>query len=115
VREASAAAAKGSQIIIFPEGTRTAPGQRVPYLPGVVALGAAVGRPIVPVATDSGMFWGKRAFAKRPGTLTVAILPPLPQGLPRAALLARMQDVIETESERLLPPGYAGLVDNSVG
>jgi 1-acyl-sn-glycerol-3-phosphate acyltransferase len=39
----------------------------------------------------------------------------LPQGLPRAALLARMQDVIETESERLLPPGYAGLVDNSVG
>jgi 1-acyl-sn-glycerol-3-phosphate acyltransferase len=115
VREASAAAAEGSQIIIFPEGTRTVPGQRVPYLPGVVALGAAVGRPIVPVATDSGMFWGKRAFAKRPGTLTVAILPPLPQGLPRAALLARMQDVIETESERLLPPGYAGLVDNSVG
>jgi 1-acyl-sn-glycerol-3-phosphate acyltransferase len=115
VREASAAAAEGSQIIIFPEGTRTAPGQRVPYLPGVVALGAAVGRPIVPVATDSGMFWGKRSFAKRPGELTIAILPPLPQGLPRAALLARMQEAIETESLRLLPAGYPVPVDNSVG
>lgn len=115
VKEASAAAAEGSQIIIFPEGTRTAPGQRVPYQPGVVALGAAVGRPIIPAATDSGMFWGRRAFAKRPGTLTVAVLPPLPMGLPRAQLLARMEDVIETESERLLPPGCARLVDNSVG
>lgn len=119
VREATAAAAEGSQIIIFPEGTRTQPGQRVPYLPGVVALGSAVGRPIIPAATDSGVFWGRRAFAKRPGVLTVAVLPPLPDGLPRAALLARMQDAIETESERLLPPGYPlGIqhpVDNSVG
>lgn len=119
VREATAAAAEGSQIIIFPEGTRTQPGQRVPYLPGVVALGAAVGRPILPVATDSGVFWGKRAFAKRPGVLTVAVLPPLPAGLPRAALLAEMQAVIETESERLLPAGYPlpprQPVDKSVG
>jgi 1-acyl-sn-glycerol-3-phosphate acyltransferase len=124
VREAAAAAAEGSQIIIFPEGTRTLPGQRVPYLPGVVALGAAVGRPIIPAATDSGVFWGKRAFAKRPGVLTVAVLPPLPAGLPRAALLAQMQAAIETESERLLPAGYPlperpapvqPPVDNSVG
>ncbi len=119
VREAGAAAAEGSQIIIFPEGTRTQPGQRVPYLPGVVALGAAVGRPIIPAATDSGVFWGRRAFAKRPGVLTVAVLPPLPAGLPRAALLAQMQQLIETESERLLPPGYPlpapQPVDNSVG
>jgi 1-acyl-sn-glycerol-3-phosphate acyltransferase len=115
VRAATAAAAEGSQIIIFPEGTRTQPGQRVPYLPGVVALGVAVGRPIIPVATDSGVFWGRHGFAKRPGLLTVAVLPPLPAGLPRAALLTKMQDVIETESERLLPPGYPLPVDNSVG
>jgi 1-acyl-sn-glycerol-3-phosphate acyltransferase len=74
-----------------------------------------VGQPIVPAATNSGLFWGRRSFAKRPGTLTLAVLPPLPQGLPRAALLARMQEVIETESERLLPPSYARPVDNSVG
>jgi 1-acyl-sn-glycerol-3-phosphate acyltransferase len=115
VREAGAAAAEGSQIIIFPEGTRTYPGQRIPYLPGVVALGAAVGRPIIPAATDSGVFWGRRAFAKRPGTLTVAVLPPLPEGLPRAKLLARMQEAIEGESLRLLPAGYPVPVDNSVG
>jgi 1-acyl-sn-glycerol-3-phosphate acyltransferase len=115
VREAGAAAAEGSQIIIFPEGTRTYPGQRIPYLPGVVALGAAVGQPIIPAATDSGVFWGRRAFAKRPGTLTVAVLPPLPEGLPRAKLLARMQEAIEGESLRLLPAGYPLPVDNSVG
>ncbi len=115
VKEASAAAAEGSQIIIFPEGTRTSPGQRVPYQPGVVALGAAVGQPIIPAATDSGMFWGRRAFAKRPGTLTVAVLPPLPQGLPRAQLLARMEEVIEAETERLLVASPRHLVDNSVG
>ncbi|MBO1075667.1 1-acyl-sn-glycerol-3-phosphate acyltransferase [Roseomonas marmotae] len=115
VREAAAAAAEGSQIIIFPEGTRTSPGQRVSYQPGVVALGAAVGRPIIPAATDSGLFWGRRAFAKRPGTLTVALLPPLPMGLPRAALLARMEEAIETESLRLLPDDYPVPVDNSVG
>jgi 1-acyl-sn-glycerol-3-phosphate acyltransferase len=115
VREAGAVVAEGSQIIIFPEGTRTSPGQRVPYLPGVVALGVAVGQPIIPAATDSGVFWGRRAFAKRPGTLTVAVLPPLPQGLPRARLMAQLEEVIESESLRLLPAGYPLPVDNSVG
>jgi 1-acyl-sn-glycerol-3-phosphate acyltransferase len=115
VREAGAAVNEGSQIIIFPEGTRTSPGQRVPYLPGVVALAVAVGQPIIPVATDSGVFWGRRAFAKRPGTLTVAVLPPLPEGLPRARLMAKLEEAIESESLRLLPAGYPLPVDNSVG
>ncbi|MFC7553860.1 lysophospholipid acyltransferase family protein [Pseudoroseomonas wenyumeiae] len=109
VREAGAAAAEGSQIIIFPEGTRTSPGQRVPYLPGVVALGAAVGRPIIPAATDSGVFWGRRSFAKYPGTLTVAVLPPLPEGLPRAKLLAQMQEAIDRRACGCCPPTIPSL------
>lgn len=120
VRQASAALAAGDQIVIFPEGTRTAPGTRVPYQPGVVALAAASGAPVVPAATDSGLFWGRRAFAKRPGTITVAILPPLPSGLPRPRLLAQLADAIESETDRLtaghgFAPASAMLVDNSVG
>ncbi|MBW8270126.1 lysophospholipid acyltransferase family protein [Caldovatus aquaticus] len=106
VREAAAALGRGAQVVIFPEGTRTAPGERVPYQPGVAALAAAAGPavPVLPAATDSGRFWGRRAFRKRPGTLTVAILPPLPGGLPRAELMARLEAAIEGEAARLLAP-----------
>jgi 1-acyl-sn-glycerol-3-phosphate acyltransferase len=97
-----AAAAAGRQIVIFPEGTRVALGVRVPYQPGVTALASATGLPVVPVATDSGRFWGRRSFRKCPGTITVAVLPPLPTGLPRDVLLERLATQIETETDRLL-------------
>jgi 1-acyl-sn-glycerol-3-phosphate acyltransferase len=87
--------------VIFPVGTRSAPGERLPYQPGVVAL-AALGAPVIPVATDSGVVWGRRAFTKRPGTITLSILPALPADLPRAAMLDALQSAIETESDALL-------------
>lgn len=93
---------EGRQIVIFPEGTRTAPGTRRPYQPGIVALQARAGLPVVPVATDSGLFWGRRAFRKRPGTITVAVLPPIAPGLERAAFLTRLAQAIEGETDRLL-------------
>jgi 1-acyl-sn-glycerol-3-phosphate acyltransferase len=108
LRGATEALANGRQVVIFPEGTRTAPGERVPYFPGVVALASAAraaGAPVVPVATDSGRIWGRRAFLKRPGTIHVSVLPPIPSDLPRSALLARLEEVIETESDRLLLAG----------
>ncbi|WP_149540528.1 lysophospholipid acyltransferase family protein [Siccirubricoccus phaeus] len=97
-----AAAATGRQIVIFPEGTRVAPGVRMPYQPGVAALAAATGLPVLPVATDSGLCWGRRSFLKHPGTITVAILPPLPTGLRRDALLAALETAIESETDRLV-------------
>jgi 1-acyl-sn-glycerol-3-phosphate acyltransferase len=115
VRDGCKATAEGSQVIIFPEGTRTVPGQRVPYQPGVVALASATGKPVVPVATDSGIYWGRRAFAKRPGTVTLALLPALPGGLNRQQMLAGLTDAIETESDRLLLHDPYRAVDNSVG
>lgn len=120
VRQASAALAAGDQVVIFPEGTRTAPGTRVPYLPGVVALAAATNAPVVPAATDSGLLWGRRAFAKQPGLITVAILPPLQPGLPRAQLMRALTESIETETDRLIAsvrePSFATQpVDNPVG
>ena len=67
---------------------------------------------MVPVATDSGVFWGRKAFRKRPGTVTVAVLPPLPAGLRREALLRGLEAAITTETDRLLASAPVGnLVD----
>ena len=102
LRAAQAALAEGRQVVIFPEGTRTAPGERVPYQPGVVAIAGAGGVPVLPVATDSGRIWGRRAILKRPGVIRLTVLPPLPSPLPRGRLLAALEEAIETESDRLL-------------
>jgi 1-acyl-sn-glycerol-3-phosphate acyltransferase len=97
---------EGRAVVIFPEGTRTEPGQRVPYQPGVAALAVATGAIVVPAATDSGRLWGRRAFWKVPGTITVSILPPLPAGLRREAMMTALEDVIETRTAELF--GQAG-------
>jgi 1-acyl-sn-glycerol-3-phosphate acyltransferase len=107
LRQAQAALAEGRQVVIFPEGTRTAPGVRVPYQPGVVAIASASGAPVFPVATDSGRVWGRRAFIKRPGVIRISVLPPLPPRLPRAALLAALEEAIETETDRLFAEEHA--------
>ncbi len=94
-------AAEGRSIIIYPEGTRTMPGQSQPYLPGVAALYQAVNLPVVPVALNSGCFWRRHAFIKYPGTIVVRILPPIPPALPRKVFMAQLVDAIETHSKQL--------------
>jgi len=87
MRDADRAAAERRQIIIFPEGTRVAPDTVGPLQPGVAALAGRMGLPVIPIATDSGRLWGRRAFRKLPGLIHVAIQPPLPADLPRSAVL----------------------------
>jgi 1-acyl-sn-glycerol-3-phosphate acyltransferase len=99
MRNAQELARGGRQIVIFPEGTRTAPGQRAPYQPGIVALASALKLPVIPVATNSGAFWGRRSFVKRPGVLEIHILPPLQA--PREALLDQLERAIEAGQLRL--------------
>lgn len=99
--EAKAAAAEGRQVVIFPEGTRVKPGDRVPYQPGVVGLAGTLKLPVIPVATNSGLFWPRNRFAKPPGTIIVALLPPVPAGLPREQLIPALEAVIEAETDRL--------------
>lgn len=89
---------EGAQIIVFPEGTRLAPGERRPYHPGIAAIYARAAAPVVPVAHDAGRFWGRRSFLKRPGTITLAFLPPIPPGLAREAFLATLAERIEAAS-----------------
>jgi 1-acyl-sn-glycerol-3-phosphate acyltransferase len=69
--------AQGFWVIVFPEGTRVAPGERRPYQLGGAWLAAASGAPVVPVAHNAGLLWPRNAFIKRPGTVTVRIGPPI--------------------------------------
>jgi len=110
VRAGGRAAAEGRQIVIFPEGTRVEPGRHAVLQPGIAALAARTGLPVLPVATDSGRCWGRRAFRKRAGTIHIAILPPLAPGLPRPALLGALLDSYSTDPATVTRP-----VDNSVG
>ncbi|HUL05193.1 MAG TPA: 1-acyl-sn-glycerol-3-phosphate acyltransferase, partial [Candidatus Acidoferrum sp.] len=101
LKAARAAVAEGRSILIYPEGTRTPPGERRPYHPGVAALYGDLGIPVVPVALNSGLFWGRRSFNKRPGTITIEFLPAIPPGLPRREFMQELQDRMEGASERL--------------
>ena len=102
VRDGKRVLDEGRPLVIFPEGTRSAPGEMVPYQPGVAALVIGSGAPCYPVATNSGRHWGRRAFHKTPGVIAISILPPLPAGLARKPLTAALEAQIEAETARLL-------------
>ena len=107
LREAKARIADGREIIIFPEGTRRAPGAPPVYKTGVILLYDALGVPCVPVALNSGLFWPRRSLPRRPGTIVVEFLDPIPPGLPKAEFLKRLTEAIETASNRLLAEAEA--------
>ena len=107
LREARKRVADGREIIIFPEGTRRAPGAPPNYKTGVVLLYEALGVPCVPVALNSGLFWPRRSLERRPGTIVVEFLDPIPPGLKKAEFLKRLTDAIETASTRLLAEATA--------
>jgi 1-acyl-sn-glycerol-3-phosphate acyltransferase len=102
LREAKKRVAVGREIIIFPEGTRRAPGAPPDYKTGVVLLYEALGVPCVPVALNSGLFWPRRSLAQRPGTIVVEFLDPIPPGLPKGEFMRRLTEAIETASAGLL-------------
>ena len=88
-------------IVIFPQGTRVAPGAAAPYQPGVYALYHALSLPLVPAAVNSGLFWGRRSFVKRPGQITLEFLEPIPPGWPRRRLMEELELRIETATVAL--------------
>ncbi len=101
IARASARAAEGHEIVIFPEGTRTPPGAARPHQPGIAALYTRLGLPVVPVALNSGHYWRRRAFAKRAGTIVIEFLEPIAPGLERETFSRLLQDRIETACARL--------------
>ena len=101
MRRAKDEATRGRSIMIMPEGTRLPPGRAGRYHPGVAALYTHLGLTVVPVALNSGLYWGRRSLLLRPGTVTMEFLPPIPPGLERKAFMSLLQERIETASERL--------------
>ena len=89
-------AADGSSMLIFPQGTRVAPGAAHKYEIGVFAVYEATGLPVVPVALNSGHVWGRNSWLKRPGIIDVDFLPDIPPGLDRKAFMAALEEAIET-------------------
>lgn len=85
---------EGRTVVIFPEGTRVDPGETPELQPGFAGLYRALGLPVVPVALDSGRLWPRRRFVKHPGTVTFRFGEPIPPGLPRRDVEARVHAAI---------------------
>jgi 1-acyl-sn-glycerol-3-phosphate acyltransferase len=99
--------AEGYSVIIFPDGTRVPPGQKKRYKVGGAHLAASAGVAAVPVALNSGECWGRNAFFKRPGRVTVSIGPAIePAGLSAEDINLRVETWIESEMRRISPHLY---------
>ena len=99
--DAKAYAEQGRPIVIFPEGTRTAPGQSRKFLPGAAALYSELEIPCVPAALNSGSVWPKKLSACKPGHINLQFLEPFQPGLDRRAFLKQASERIEEATRRL--------------
>ncbi len=105
---------RSRQIVIFPEGTRRAPGAEPSYRYGIAHLYSESGIACLPIALNSGLFWPRRSFLRYPGTIVAEILDPIPPGLDKTAFAARLQEAIETASARLLAEGERELASRGI-
>ena len=95
--------AEGRWVVIFPEGTRVPPGLRGRYSPGGAMLAVRTGTPVIPVAHNAGLFWGRRRFIKHPGTIQVSIGPAIQtQGRKPRAVNQEAEEWIENKMTALL-------------
>lgn len=100
--DALAHVARGNCILIFPEGTRTAVGEKRPYKTGIARLYQALSVPIVPVAHNAGTLWSRRSIVKYPGCITVRILPAIQPGLDKKMFMQCLEGTIETATDELI-------------
>ncbi|NNE81609.1 MAG: 1-acyl-sn-glycerol-3-phosphate acyltransferase [Silicimonas sp.] len=90
------------QLVIYPQGTRVAPGVKRPYKVGTGVLYDQLQQPCIPVAANVGYFWPKRGVLRRPGTAVIEFLDPIPPGLDVKEFNARLEEVVEAQSDALL-------------
>lgn len=88
-------------LVVFPQGTRVAVGVKAPYKIGIMKLYEALQVPMVPVAINAGLFWPRNSFWKKPGVVTVQILPPIAPNRPPDEVFAELQKTLEENSEAL--------------
>lgn len=102
VRAEDAHRTRPGQLVIYPQGTRTAPGAKLPYKVGAGVLYQRLDRTCVPAATNAGAFWGRNSLRRRPGLAVVEYLDPIAPGLPVEAFMAQLEGAVEPASDRLL-------------
>jgi 1-acyl-sn-glycerol-3-phosphate acyltransferase len=100
--DVAAGVADPGQLVIYPQGTRVAPGAYLPYKVGTGLLYEQLGQPCVPVATNVGVFWPKRSLLRKPGLAVVEFLPPIPPGETVAAFMTALETAVESGSNRLM-------------
>jgi 1-acyl-sn-glycerol-3-phosphate acyltransferase len=103
---------EGRHIVIFPQGTRTAPDDDTtekPYQIGIAALYNGLDVPVTPVALNSGLFWPRRSWQRHPGKIVVEFLEPIPSGMKRKIFMRELEEKIETATARLVAEGREGI------
>lgn len=93
---------EAGQLIIYPQGTRVAPGMSKPYKVGTAVLYEQTGQPCVPAATNVGVFWPRTGILRKPGLAVVEFLPVIKPGKPTDAFMAELETAVETASNRLM-------------
>ena len=107
-RDVEKGRAEAGQLIIYPQGTRVAPGVKKPYKVGTGVLYEQLGQPCVPVAANVGYFWPKRGVLRKPGTAVIEFLDPIPEGRTVKDFMAELETAVETRSDALLEEAKAG-------
>ena len=106
IKQMSEDVAKGAQdpgqLIIYAQGTRVAPGRKVPYKVGAGVLYEQLGQDCIPAATNVGVFWPRKVIYRKPGLAVVEFLPAIPAGLDRDTFMARLEQEVEGASNRLM-------------
>jgi len=107
LKEADQAVMTGRSILIFPEGTRSKPGQKETYQSGVASLYLHLKIPVIPIAHNAGLFWPRRGFMKYPGSITLEVLDPIQPGLSRQEFMRILENKIESKTNDLVHKGLA--------
>lgn len=102
MEDVNAGRVEPGQIVIYPQGTRVAPGAHVQYKVGTAVLYDQLQQPCVPAATNAGYFWPRRGLYRRPGLAVVEFLEPIAPGLPKEAFMTQLETTVEEASNRLL-------------
>ncbi|MGC0223137.1 lysophospholipid acyltransferase family protein [Pseudooceanicola nitratireducens] len=102
MRGVTAGDAPAGQLIIYPQGTRVAPGVDKPYKVGTAVIYEETGQTCVPAATNVGVFWPRQGLLRKPGLAVVEFLPPIPPGRDRVAFMEDLEREIETASDALM-------------
>lgn len=112
VSDVDAGRAAPGQLIIYSQGTRVAPGAKLPYKVGSAVLYEQLGQACVPVATNVGVLWPKRGMLRKPGVAVVEFLPTIAPGMKRKEFMAALETTVEEASDRLMAEaGFKGAED----